>query len=597
MQDMTMKNKILTAILFLLCSVFLLPREDPWGNLKKISFYDSIQDDRKVTEHLKLIDFEGLKRTDQEEIASQLIRFGDYYLEKGKYQQAEAFYRKVLKMSPQEGAYWTVYNKLEKIQRANGHVFISFKNLFSQLFLVLKNFNASFLLLNHFLNLLFFSGLFTFFIFSIILFIKYFKLTGNDLLIGQDGGISTKKMIVVIVVLLWPAVLLSGWMIYPFLVVGFLWFYLNENEKKAVKYMMAAIVVFSALYGLNMVLEKNLQTDSFKRAQKVYAGELFDKEIYDTFDDELKVAQAFSYYEDWKWYPSHLDTALDILNSTADTFKSTQKYDLIGNIHYRRGEIDQGIKYYSESLQLDDDNKVALNNFTLALLKDNQPEVFKSYAQRYPQIETLRAKAVDIKDIKLNPGVLWKRLFSPPKGKFNPVSFFTGVAGELFKLPVVYYILLFMVYVMGLRKIAPALGESTYCSKCAKIIKEASIHKSYKLCDECYQLFSIKDVIFLEAKILKEKELKKTFKSRYIFSLIFSAFIPGLNFNNRGNNRLFLLLSVIFYFLLGFAVVGVINFYRSFSYAPLFLNLIGMAAFGFFLLVNIFSVLGEEDGF
>ena len=345
------------------------------------------------------------------------------------------------------------------------------------------------------------------------------------------------------------------------------------------------------------MLEKNLQTDSFKRAQKVYAGTLFDKAIYDTFDDELKIAQAFSYYEDWKSDPGRLDTALDILNSTSDSFKSTQKYNLIGNIHYRHGEIGQSIKYYSESLQLDDDNKVALNNFTLALLKDNQPEVFKSYAQRYPQIETLRAKAADIKEITLNQGVLWKRLFNPTRGPFSLVSFLKGVAGQLFKLPIVYFILIFVIYVLGLKKIAPTLGESTYCSKCAKIIKEASIHKSYKLCDECYQLFSIKDVIFLEAKILKEKELKKTFRSKYIFSLIFSAIIPGLNFNNRGKNRLFLLFDIIFYFLLGFAVMGVINFYQSFSYAPLFLNLVGMVAFGFFLLVNIFSVLGEEDGF
>jgi tetratricopeptide (TPR) repeat protein len=586
-----MKKIFFLAILLMFCSVSLLPKEDPWGNLKKISFYDSLGDDQKVLAHLKLIDFEGLKRADQDTIASQLIRFGDNYLEKGKDRQAEAFYRKVLTVSPND-AYWTVYNKLEKINRMRGHFFISFKNLFSQLFLVLKNFNASFLLLNQVFNLLFFSGLFTFLIFSLILFIKYFKLTGNDLLIKPEGGISLNKMAIVIVILLWPVIFLSGWMIYPFLVAGFLWFYLNEKEKKAVKYMILAIVVLTVLYALNLVLEKNAQTSRFQQVYRVYAGERFDKDIYDTFDDNIKIAQAFSYYENGK-----LDEALDILNSTGDSFKSTQKYDLIGNIYYRRGDIDHSIKYYSESLKMDDDNKVALNNFTLALLKDNQPEVFKSYAQRYPQIEKLRPKAVDIKDIKLNRGVLWRWLFNPSRHKFSPVGFLKNMAGELFKLPVVYFILIFIIYVMGLKKIAPALGESTYCSKCAKIIKEASIHKSYKLCDECYQLFSIKDVIFLEAKILKEKELKKSFKSRYILSLLFSAFIPGLNFNHRGNNRLFLLLSVIFYFLAGFAVVGVINFSRSFSFAPLFLNLIGMAAFGFFLLVNIFSVLGDEDGF
>ena len=35
--------------------------------------------------------------------------------------------------------------------------------------------------------------------------------------------------------------------------------------------------------------------------------------------------------------------------------------------------------------------------------------------------------------------------------------------------------------------------------------------KSHALCDGCYQLFLIKDPIFLEAKILKEKEISRQF--------------------------------------------------------------------------------------
>lgn len=591
-----MKSKILTAILFFLCTIFLLPKGSPWGNLKKIYFYDSIKNDRQVLEQLQAIEFSGLKRSDQKEIASQLIRFGDYYFEKGKYDHAEAFYRKVFDVSPNND-YWHLYSKLEKIERSEGSLFISFKNLFNQFFMALKNFNASFVLLNQFFTLLFFSGLFTFLVFSLILFIKYFKLAGNDLFIEKNGAFSIKKILTVLLVLLWPVVLMSGWMIYPFVLTGFLWFYLNDNEKKAVKYMVVAIAVFSILYSINLMLEKNLQTDSFKRIQKVYEGHLFDEEVYRTFDDSLKVAQAFSYYENGKYDPTKYDIALDILNSTSDDFKSTRKYILKGNIYFRYGEISQSIKYFSQSLLLDDDNKVALNNFTLALLKDNKPDVFMSYAKRYPQIEPLRVKAIDIKDIKLNPGALWKRLFSFPLENLKPWVFFKEIFNELLSLPVFYYLLLFIIYVMGLKRLLPPIGESTFCSKCNKIIKEASIHRSYKLCDDCHQLFSIKDVIFLEAKILKEKELRKKFKKKYTLWLIISFLIPGLNFNQKGNNRVFLLFSVIFYFLIGFAVVGVINFNRIFSTAPLFFNLVGICAVGFYLLVNVFSVIGDEDGF
>jgi len=585
-----MKIKILSVIFVFLCPVFLLPKDDPWGNLKKIHFYDSIKNDQQVLKQLELIEFEGLTRVDQIEITSQLIRFGDYYFEKGKYDQAKAFYQKIFDAAPHDD-YWYLYNKLEKIKRVKGSFFIGFKSMLGQFFLALKNFKASFLLVNHLFNLLFFSTLFTFFIFSLILFIKYFKLAGNDLLLDEKTEFSLKKILFIILALLWPALITSGWIVYPFLVTGFLWFYLNENEKKAVKYMLIAVAVISALYSLNLVLEKNLQTDNFKQAQQVYEGQLFAKEVYNTFDDGLKIAQALSYYEQGKY-----DTALDILNSTSDDYKSLEKYTLLGNIYYRQREISQSITYFNEALLLDDHDEIALNNFTLALLKESKPEVFKSYADRYPQIESLRTKAVDIKNVKLKSAELWERLFNFSKGKFSLPLLFKGVIGELLTFPVVYYLLLFIIYVSGLKKLVPFIGQSTFCSKCRKIIKEASIHKSYKLCDDCYQLFSIKDVIFLEAKILKEKELKKKYRKKYIVYLIFSLFIPGLNFKYRESNRLFLLLSVIFYFLVGFALVGMVNFNHIYATAPLFFNLVGIGAVGFYFLVNIFSVLGEENG-
>ena len=586
---MKKKTLFLFLILFFFSSVLILPKENPWGNLKKIHFYDSVKDYHQVLTHLEHIDFEGLKRGNKKEIASKLVKFGDHYFDMGMYQHAEAFYRKVLAISPD---FWYLYNKLEKINRINGRFFIGFDNLFKQAVLVMKNFNTSFLVINHFFTLLFFSGLLVFFFFSAVLFIKYFKLAGNDLIIGGKGKETIKKAGIVILLILWPLLLSTGWMIYPFLIAGFLWLYLNENEKKAIIYTVIGIAVLSLLYSLNLMLESNLKTEEFKRIQKVYDGHLFERDEYETFDNKLNVIQAYSYYENGKY-----DTALDILNLTGENFKSTSKLVLLGNIYFKYGEISESIKYYRQALLLDDKNKIALNNFTLALSKNNNPTVFKSYAERYPEIETYRSKAISIKDIKIDQGDLWKRLFNFSGETFKPGLFLQGLLGEFAKLPVVYYILLFFVYVVGLKKITPALGESIFCSKCSKIIKEALIHRSYKLCDECHQLFSIKDVIFLEAKILKEKELKKKFGKKYIFYLLFSLLIPGLNFSQKENNRLFLILCTAFYFLAGFALVGAVNFNRIFSTSPLFLNLIGAFAFILYLVVNIFSVIGDENGF
>jgi tetratricopeptide (TPR) repeat protein len=583
-----MKHKLFLAILLICCSMLIFPNTNPWGNLKKIHFYDSLNAHDKVQEQLELIRFEGLSRADQKEVAGHLVKLGDNYFLKNQYQLAGAFYRKVLAHSSD---YWYLYNKLEKIERENGSIFIGFKNSFKQLFMMLKNFKASFLFFNSIFNILFFASMMVFFLFALLIFIKYFKLAGNDLVILKDGQLSILKMGILTAILLWPLLLLSGWMIYPFVIIGFLWLYMNDNEKAAVKTVLIVVAVMTLLYSINLVLERSLKAESFKKVRNIYAGHLFDKNDYQTFDNELKVALALSYYE-----KGDHDTAEDILNSTGESYDSVLKNNLLGNIYYRYGELDQCMAYYRKALKKDPANPVTLNNFTLALLKDNKPKAIIGYANAYPEIADYRNKPLKLKEVKLQQGVLWKRLFNFSEQHFSIGAFLGAVLGQLMGLPILYFIGIFILYLVGLQKITPTLGESTYCSKCAKIIKEASIHRSYKLCDECHQLFSIKDVIFLEAKILKEKELKKRFRKHYLFSLIFSVLMPGLVFNNRENNRLFLVLNGVFYFLLGEAIITALNFSKIYTATPLILNYVGILAFLLYVCINIFSVLGDEDG-
>jgi hypothetical protein len=60
---------------------------------------------------------------------------------------------------------------------------------------------------------------------------------------------------------------------------------------------------------------------------------------------------------------------------------------------------------------------------------------------------------------------------------------------------------------------------------------------------------------------------------------------------------LFILLASLFYFLLGLSLIGTLIFTDVFLTAPIILNLIGMLAFLVYFIVNIFSVLGDYDGF
>ena len=585
-----MKNKWFFIILFLCIAAFIFPAEKPWGNLKKIYFYDSVEDYSGVLENLGAINRDGLEKGEVATLSKNLIEFGDHFFAQKKFDIAEAFYRKVLDLSPD---HWYLYNKLEEIDREKGNFFFNFKNVFSQLLLVMGNFKSSFLLVNSFFNMVFFVGLFVFFLFAIILFIKYFRLAGNDLLIDDNGGLSLRNIAIISVILLWPVLILTGWLIYPFLITGFLWVYLNENEKKTIYYMLIFVIGFTLLYSFNLMLENSARDKKFKIVQKVYENHLYGRGDYEKFDNELKVAQAYSYYQN-----KQNDIALDILLSTGETYKDKLKFDLMGNIYYKSANYSDSVNYFNESLRLDDKNKLTLNNFTLALLKADDEEVFNEYAKRYPEIDQYQKKVSDLNEVKLSPtGFLWKRLLHNSSERFSPTTFIKDLLNEFFKLPIVYFILVLFLYIFGVRKIFPLMGGSTYCSKCTKIIKEASVHKSYKLCDECYQLFLIKDVIFLEAKILKEKELNKKFKKKYLIGLVFSLLIPGLNLNYKARNRSFIFMSLMFYFLLGFAVIGTITFTRIYLTAPIILNLIGILALVFYFLFNLFSVLGDYDGF
>lgn len=54
---------------------------------------------------------------------------------------------------------------------------------------------------------------------------------------------------------------------------------------------------------------------------------------------------------------------------------------------------------------------------------------------------------------------------------------------------------------------------------------------------------------------------------------------------------------MVFYFLVGFSLIGSMVFNGVFLTAPIILNAVGMLAFIVYFLINLFSVLGDYDGF
>ncbi len=583
-----MKKRLL-FFLMVFCFVSLVfSQNNTWGNLKKIHLYNSIKKYDKVLENLQLINLDGMNKKETEKVTSKLINFGDYYFSEGKHELSKNFYKKVLEISP---GFWYVYNKLGKINNKKGNVVFNLEYGFKQLLMILKDFDSSFLILNTFFNVLFFSSIFVFFIFSFILFTRYFQLAGNDLFINKKGMLSIKRVFFVLIILFWPIFIFSGWMVYPFLIIGFLWVYLDVYERKTTLFILILILILTFLFSFNNVLENNFKQKSFDIIRNVYKGSLFEKKLYDKFDDELKVIQALSYYKDGQY-----KTALSILNSMEKSYKSKFKYNLLGNLYFKLGRISDSVESYRKSLVVWGDDKFIINNFTLALLRNNESnriKTFNSFARLYPKINELKMEELYLKDIKISQKVLWKRLFNGSRKKFELISFIKNLFIEFLKSPFIYYIIIFIIYILFTKKIFISLGQSINCIKCSKIIKNDLEHKFSKMCDECHQLFLIKDIVFLEAKIIKERELNKKYRRKYLFNLLLSIIIPGLNLNFKERSKVFIIFGVCFYFLLGFYIFNRIIFEKVYLTSPIFVHFIGFIALIFYLSINLYSLKGD----
>ena len=424
------------------------------------------------------------------------------------------------------------------------------------------------------------------------MFFKYFKLVTHDFILGGNSKFQNKKLILLLILLLWPLAVLGGWGYYPFLFCGFMWFYFDHADRVNIKRIVGILLAMTLISSVNNYLEKSLQSPGFQTIKNIYAGHLFPEQSYNPFDNEMKVMQAYAYYNQHK-----TDTALDILQSTGNNYNSTLKLNLLGNIYFEKGNITQSIQFYRQSLSLDDQNKVTLKNFTLALLKNDDPELFKFYQKNYPEILGYKDKITVPQTIKLPETILWKRLLNFSWQDFHFWNFLGNIAVEFFKFPILLACLLMLVYISLLKKLSPLLGQSTFCNKCAKIIKKKSIEQAHTLCEDCYQLFLIKDPIFLEAKIIKEKEISRKSRFQYSLSLIVSLFIPGFCLNFKNKNNVFTFTFLLFFNVFGFYLFSALTFKNFFGTIPMFINFIGIFAIILYLAINAYSLLGDDHGF
>jgi tetratricopeptide (TPR) repeat protein len=574
----------------LLCAS--LEAASPWGSLKKIYFYEASGNLGEVRRNLERLDAQGLPPGEKIDLMNKLTELGDRYFMKKNDSLAEAFYRQTLKISPQDA--WPVYNKLEKISRRRGGLLWNLTGVARQFTLLTSSFNGSILLLGGFFSVLMFAGLLLFFMVAAALAVRYFKLAAHDFILEGSSRFSLIKLLLLLLFLFWPLLVTGGWAIYPFLLCGFLWNYLNHDERVNVKRIQVLLLLLAFLYSLGQYLEKSMQSPGFQIVQQVYSGQLFPASAYSGFDNEMKVMQAYAYY-----HRDQPDIAMDVLLETGSAYATTLKFNLLGDIHFEKGNIPQSIQYYRQSLSMDDRNPVTLMNFTVALLKNNDPDLFLFYSKNYPQINQIKDKITALQKNRLPEKILWQRLLNFSWVRFHFWHLLEVMVGEFIRFPVLLAILIMAAYVWLLKRFFPSLGQSIFCSKCGKIIRKMSIEQaqSHALCEECYQLFLIKDPIFLEAKLLKEKEIVRQSLLKNSLLLATSLVVPGFLLNFRDKGKVFAPLFFVWTVVFGLFLVNALNFKGVFGTVPMFLNLIGLAAVVLYLAVAIYSLQGNPDGF
>ena len=587
-----MGKKSLLMLFLAVSTGWLQPADgNPWGNLKKIYFYDAIADYGEVRRNLTEMDFTLVTRREKADLVRKVIQLGDHFFADRKFDMAGEVYQKILTVSPDA---WAVYNRLEKIKHSSSVLF-GFGSAWKQFLVLRRNFKSSFLLVNSFLNVLFFTWLLIFFLFIIFLFWKYFLLAVNDFLINRSFSFSLKKLVWISILLIWPVVFLGGWSIYPFLITGFLWVYLTAYEKNCTKMIIFILFLLSFGHAFNQYLEKSAVSGLFQIVQRVFAGDQIDEKLSRRFDDEMKVMQAFFYYEH-----NQSGMALDILSSVHPDYRSTLKFNLLGNIHFEAGDLRQSIQAYRESLSLDRRDEMILRNFLVALLKYDDPKLLATYQSTYAglgdQQKNIQRLQVQ-RDFRFDGKFLWKRLLNFSEPRFPVVRFLQVLLLDFVRVPVLLWAVLMLLYSVILKKAFPFLGQSVYCSRCAKIIKKSYIDQSHILCDDCYQLFLIKDPIFYEAKVIKEREINRKFRLKYVGFLLVSFLIPGFYLNFRQKSKIFIFSTWFFFLMAGFSILASFLFRTYCGTAPLFLNFTGMAAFILYFFINLYAVKGDENGF
>ncbi len=436
------------------------------------------------------------------------------------------------------GNNWKLLDDLSAIKLKHFNFAGAVLNNLQELKIIIKK--NLFLILHSFIKALFLSLMISFTIFVLFKYIDNFKLILNDL--GKKEFSITLFMMFLLIT---PCFFLGIFYI-PFGLAGIMVFYFFKKEKNLLLIFYILFFLVFGSYEALMFFDSISRNPSYRMIDKLNSGLYKDGELkkaeelyYKNKDQQLGMVIALSYYNDNKLFNAR--TILEKMNANSNL--DEKKYLLLGNIYYRVGFFALAKDMYNKALSLNPNSPVINHNLGILLIKINQIESGQKL------LKMARAKGVKRgNEIIVN--------IKPPSFnyfKYSDVRLNLKMLYNPLLLGIIVSLFLMLITKLLFRKI----GKSIKCEFCGKpTIRNSRVSKR-DYCEECFNLFVIKDPLLIETRKIKYKEIDDKNKRRSFKFLLLSLIIPGLDLIEKKYTYSYLVLSTLFY---TFLFVGLFSY-------------------------------------
>lgn len=521
--------------------------------------------------------------------SDRLIAIGRELLIQEQKESAYALFEKVLHLDPTE---WRAVSYLNQY-RDEGELKV--KQLLGQLKRMMRSFEPSVILITQVNEALLWAVMFTLLAFAVWLIRHYLPLATHDMIHNDKGFVDKGKLAIWLLLLLWPVFLFAGWFLLVMVVIAALWFYTDKTERKVLTVLLAVLAFMTLLNSVNQFLLHQLQDASFIQTKKIIEGNLLEYDG-DSVEKNHRAKLLLAYNN---FHSGNLEEGMEWLNAVDEAQLQSLRKNLYGYAFLINKDYVNAINSFSEVLTNDASNQTALYNLTLALLENNDEKSYEAYSNRFSKLTQYKEKVGRAKLPPITQRFLWSLFISAGKGAKEATELYVvkSTMKSLFRMPILYFFLIIILYIKFLPVLFHNIGKSTHCAKCQKAINKPNTSRAVNVCNDCYQLFLIKDSMMSEAKTFKEAEINRENRRKNMLLLLFSFLSPGFFLHMRGQHRLFAFLNFFYFLFLIIAFAAWHPLAQYYGAVPLFAKAFAILTAAIYIIANSMIFQGDEYGF